>query len=77
MTGGMNEITHKLSNETSRFKVANATDNVEVMPLQPMLHRRAWHATAACDPLLFVIGGSGYRDNPTKTCECFDTRSNM
>ncbi len=77
MTGGGNEITRKPSNEASRFKVTNATDHVEVMPLQPMLHHRSWHATAACDPLIFVFGGSGHDNYPTKTCECFDTRATM
>ncbi len=59
------------------FQVANATDPVEVIPLQPMLHNRSSHATVVCDPLIFVFGGADYDFEPTRTSECFDTRSNM
>ncbi len=71
MTGGrINDVS---TNRAEVVNVANHTGTQTALP--PMQVPRFWHASAAAGSRVFVFGGLIERNEPTSSCEFYDSRT--
>ncbi len=71
VTGG--GIGREVISRTEVIDVANHTGAQTALP--PMQVPRYCHASAAAGSLVFVFGGVNERDEPTSSCEFYDSRT--